>query len=311
MSESSTRAFAVALVGVAVFACMDAVMKHLALEIGSYNAMLWRTLLSLTVLLPVWVVRSRRWPTREAWPLHLVRSGVMSVSLVLFFWALKRVPLAEGVALSFVAPLIALGLAKLFLKEQVGRGAVGASLVAFAGVLVILFTQPGDDDGTRGDWTSHGAILLAAALYAVGLVVGRPLSQRASPFEVAMFFNIIGGVLFIAAAPFAGAIPPAHHFPALILATLFANLSIMAMAWAYARAETQVLLPVEYTTFLWAVLFGWLLFGELLTWGTFGGAALIVGACIWASRSQPRPMAVEAHVEPELSATCGERASSR
>lgn len=305
MPQSTSRAFAAALAGIAIFSGMDAVMKHLALEIGAYNAMLWRTLLSLAVLLPIWFGRGGRWPTRPVWKLHLIRNVAFAVSLVLFFWALKRVPMAEGIALSFIAPLVALGLAKLFLKEQVGRSAVGASLLAFGGVVVILLAQPDGGGATAGDWTSHGAILMAAALYAVGLIVGRPLSQRASPLEVATFFNIIAGALFIAVAPFAGTVPEARHFPALVLATLCANLSIMAMAWAYARAEAQVLLPVEYTAFLWAMLFGWLIFGEVVTAGTMAGAALIVAACVWASRTQPRPMAVEAHVDPEIAATGG------
>ncbi len=307
-SQGVALPFAAALCGIAIFSGMDAVMKHLALEIGAYNAMLWRTMLSLVVLLPIWFARGGKWPTRRVWALHLVRNVTFAFSLILFFWALKRVPMAEGIALTFISPLVALGLAALFLKERVGRSAIGASLLAFGGVLVILLTQPEGSGAARGDWTSHGAILLAAVLYAVGLVVGRPLSQRASPLEVATFFNIIAGAMFAAAAPFAGAIPEARHLPALVLATLCANLSIMAMAWAYARAEAQVLLPVEYTAFLWAMLFGWLIFGEVVTAGTLAGAALIVAACVWAARTQPRPMAVEAHVDPDLAAQQQERA---
>lgn len=283
-------------------------MKHLTLEIGAYNAMLWRTTLSLCVLLPVWFVRRAAWPTRQVWTLHIVRTVALSVSLLLFFWGLARVPLAEGVALTFIAPLVALGLAALFLNERVGRSAIGASLLAFAGVLVILLTQPEGSGAAQGDWTSHGAILLGAVLYAVGLVVGRPLAQQASPLEVATCFNLIAGLLFGAAAPFAGIIPPAEHFPALILATVSANLSIMAMAWAYARAEAQALLPVEYTAFLWAMLFGWLAFGEVVTAGTLAGAALIVAACIWAARTQPRPPAVEGHADPVVAGVGPERA---
>lgn len=306
-SQGVALPFAVALCGIAIFSGMDAVMKHLALEIGAYNTMLWRTMLSLVVLLPIWFGRARQWPTRAVWRLHIIRTIALSVSLVVFFWALKRVPMAEGIALTFIAPLVALGLAALFLKERVARSAIGASLLAFAGVVVILLTQPEGSGAARGDWTSHGAILLAAVLYAVALVVGRPLSQRASPLEVATFFNIIAGAMFIAVAPFAATIPDVRHLPALVAAMVCANLSIMAMAWAWARAEAQVLLPVEYTAFLWAMLFGWLIFGEVVTTGTLAGATLIVAACIWAARTQPRPSAVEAHVDPELAATGGGR----
>ncbi len=56
------------------------------------------------------------------------------------------------------------------------------------------------------------------------------------------------------------------------------------MSWAYARAETQILATTEYTGFLWATLWGWVVFGERVSLFTVAGAALIVGGCILAAR---------------------------
>jgi S-adenosylmethionine uptake transporter len=61
----------------------------------------------------------------------------------------------------------------------------------------------------------------------------------------------------------------------------------MLFTWAYARAETQRLAPLEYTGFLWAVLFGWLFFGEAVTGATTAGAILIVAGCWIATRGKP------------------------
>jgi drug/metabolite transporter (DMT)-like permease len=58
----------------------------------------------------------------------------------------------------------------------------------------------------------------------------------------------------------------------------------MLMTWAYARAEAQVLLPIEYTGFGWAALLGWLWFGEAVTWTTLAGVTLIIAAC-WIAAS--------------------------
>ena len=66
---------------------------------------------------------------------------------LLFFWGLARVPMAQAVALTFIAPLIALFLAALLLKEPIGRRTVGGSLAAFAGVVVIFIGQARADLG--------------------------------------------------------------------------------------------------------------------------------------------------------------------
>ena len=282
--------FGAACLGIAIFSGMDAVMKHLAIAIGAYNAMLWRTMASLVLITPIYVATRGRWPPRRVLLLHIARGVVHSISLILFFWALVRVPMALGVALTFVAPLLALGMAALFLKERVAGSAAGASLVAFGGVIVILVAQPGGVPGT-GDWRAPAAILAAAFLYAIGTVIGRALAQRASPLEVALFFNIVAGTLMLGASPWLGVFPAAEHLPAIAAATITSTGSIMLVAWAYARAETQYLLPVEYTAFLWAALFGWMVFGERLTNATLAGAALIVAGCLWAARGKPRPKA--------------------
>lgn len=282
--------FGAACLGIAVFSGMDAVMKHLAIAIGAYNAMLWRTIASLALLAPIFLATRGRWPRRGVLMLHIAKGLVHSISLLLFFWALVRVPMALGIALTFVSPLLALGMAALFLKEKVAGSAAGASLVAFGGVIVILVAQPGGAPGT-GDWRAPAAILVAAFLYAVGTVIGRALAQRASPLEVALFFNIVAGTMMLSASPWLGVLPGIEHLPAIAAATITSTGSIMLIAWAYARAETQYLLPVEYTAFLWAALFGWLVFGERVTNATLAGAVLIVAGCLWAARGGARPKA--------------------
>jgi S-adenosylmethionine uptake transporter len=297
MKRDIAMPFLVACLGIAIFSAMDAVMKHLSIEIGAYNAMLWRTMISLVMLGPVYLLQRGGWPSLPVFRLHFWRGLALGLSLVMFFWALTRMPIAQGIALSFIAPLIALGLAALFLKEQIARSALGGSVLAFCGVLVILAGHNGSAAGAT-DWQGPVAILAAAVLYAIGIVVGRPLAQRASPLQIALFFNIVSGSMALSLAPWMGIIPDARHIPALLAATTAANISIMLMAWAYARAETQHLLPVEYTAFLWACLYGWLFFGETVSPTTLAGAALIVIACLWAARGQPRFALSEPDLEP-------------
>ena len=91
----------VALLGIASFASMDALMKALAIAMGAYNAMLWRGFIALALAGSLYFVRRRPRPNREVMTLHVWRGLVISLMAFLFFWGLVHVPLAEAIGLSF------------------------------------------------------------------------------------------------------------------------------------------------------------------------------------------------------------------
>ena len=288
--RGTATALAVATLGIALFSGMDAVMKQLSIALGAYNALLWRTMAGAVFGGLVFVGTRTSWPAPAVLRLHLLRGTLSAVMAILFFWGLARVPLAQGVALAFVAPLIALYLAALILKEQIERRAILASLLGFAGVLVILGGQAEAElgpDAFRGSI----AILVSASLYAYNIILMRQQAQVAKPVEIAFFMSAIMTSCFLFAAPFLAQAPPAQHLPGIFGAALLAFGSLMLLSWAYARAEAQVLAPVEYTAFIWAALFGILVFAEPVQPLTIFGAAMIVAACILAARPTASPIA--------------------
>ena len=111
----------------------------------------------------------------------------------------------------------------------------------------------------------------------------------ARPVEVAFFTSGLMGVSFLVAAPFLAAVPSSDHFPAIIAAALLAFASLLLLSWAYARAEAQHLAPVEYTSFIWAAIIGFLAFDEAVRPLTLAGAAMIVIACLIAATRRPPP----------------------
>ncbi|QGP80314.1 DMT family transporter [Sphingobium sp. CAP-1] len=277
--------FAVCCAGVALFSVMDAAMKGLSLSIGLYNALFWRALAGTMLGLALMLLTRQRWPTPAVLRLHLLRGMVVAAMAALFFWAIMRLPLAESIALSFIAPLIALYLAALLLRERVGRQAIGASLLGLVGVGVILSGR------LRGDYDADAllgalAVLLSALLFAWNLILQRQQAQCASPVEVAFFQHLVMLGVFALGAPFWLVIPPASAAPLVLLAASLAFTSLAALAWAYARAEAQRLIPVEYSAFAWAAIMGWLAFGETVTPATVAGALLIVAGCLIAARTK-------------------------
>ena len=165
------------LFGLLTFSMMDVVMKSLAIDLGAYNAILWRVLASLAIVSVIFFSRRPKMPGKAARKVHLQRGIIVVFMSYLFFWGLARVPLAEAIALSFIAPIIALYLAAVFLGETIHRNAILGAALGFGGVLVIAWGRAtGEYDETA--LLGIGAILVSAVLYAGNLVIQRRQALR-------------------------------------------------------------------------------------------------------------------------------------
>ena len=299
---STVVPFAVACLGIALFSAMDAAMKGLAIALGAYSAMLWRQGIGACMSVGPYLLTRKNWPSKAGMRVHLIRGFVGSMMAVSFFYGIARIPLAEGIALSFIAPLIALYLAVVLLGETVGRSSIIASLFGIAGVIVLMSARI----GAGGDRHLDGvfAILLSAVFYAWNIILMRQQALLATPLEAAFFQNVTAGAFLLVALPLViwflpgvFVIPQPQHWPMLILSAALAFASLFLLSWAYGRAEAQVLVPVEYTAFIWAAIMGAIFYHEAVTATTLAGAVLIVTGCIIAARGgRPDTAKLEAMV---------------
>jgi len=280
--------FAAALAGVGLFSLMDALMKGASLAVGAYSALLVRSAIGLSLAAPLWLATRREWPSRRAVRLHLLRGAVGAAMAFTFFWGLARLPLAEAIALSFVAPLVALYLAAVLLGETIARSAIMASLLGIAGVVLIAWARLGSELSHPQAALGILAVLASSMLYAWNLVLQRQQALVARPAEVAAFQNAVVATLLALFAPWWLTLPDGEMLGWIAAAAVLAVTGAMVLSWAYGRAEAQHLVPLEYTGFLWAVLFGWLFFREAVTVPTLAGAAMIVVAC-WIAAPKKRP----------------------
>jgi len=284
----SSIAFTIAAIGIAVYSGMDAVVKGLSISSGAYSAVLWRSIAGVALTGTIFVARGNSWPARDVLRLHIMRGLAAGMSVVLFFWGLVRVPMAQGVALTFLAPLIALYLAAAMLGERIRRAAIFGSVIACVGVCVIALGQARTDPSANSLYGS-GAILIASVLYAWSLVLLRQQAQIADPIEVTLFTSLVIGAALLLGAPWFASIPASTQLPMIGLAAVLGSFSAAMLAWAYSRAEAQVLAPVEYTAFVWSALLGWLVFGEPVSLYTVAGAGLIIAGCLAAIRGTAAP----------------------
>lgn len=276
---------------VAALSLMDAYMKSASLALGAFSAAWLRSVIATCIAVPLWLGRGGKWPARHVLALHLRRGLVSTFMALTFFYSLTKLTVAEAIAISFIAPLIALYLARILLGETIRREAIIASVLGFAGTLVIVGGKVGESDFGRDTALGLVAILISSLLYAYNFVLIRRQSQMAGPAEIASFHSGVSVVILGLAAPFLFQLPDRGATLDLVAAAILTVVGAMAFAWAYARAEAQVLVPMEYSAFLWATLFGWLFFAETLTPPTLLGTAIIVGSCWFATR-KPRPRGV-------------------
>ena len=285
MPNTRPIAFAQAAAGIGSLCLMDVVVKHLAGSVPVPQITLARYTTGTALALLVWNWQGRQPLTREMLPLHFVR-GILIASMALaFYWSLTKLPLAETITLSFIAPLLVPPLASLVLGERMQpriRAAVG---LGFIGVHVTVQGAP-DFSGDR--LLALGAVLYAAIAYAGASVL---LRARAAS-DGATIVTLMGAAIpMLVLSPVAiGA--PLPDLPLLgwfMLLGLIGNIGMQFLSRAYAHIEAQTLAVMEFTALPWAAFFGWIFFAEPVRPQVWIGAAIILAACLWASRSERVP----------------------
>ena len=295
VTQHPVQGFVAALGAVAALSVMDAVMKHLVLVIGVIAVSIWRSAVNLSLSSLLYLPRRKQWPSARTFRIHGSRGVVVTVMAFLFFWGIGRVPLAQAIALTFIAPLIAMILAAWLLKERIGRRSIVGAATAFGGVIIIVFGQassrPGPDVliGTL-------AILGSAVTYAVNIVMMRQQALAAEPLEINFFGTATVMALWLLALPVVG-FPawPGEQWLWIVIAALLSTAGSLLFAWGYARGPASYLAVTEYSGFLWASALGWLVFHEKVSFYTLAGAVLIGGGCLVAARGKrPEPPEIEA-----------------
>ena len=291
---SPLKAYAGAVLAIGFLSAMDAAMKSVSLDHGALSALAWRAAIAAPLVGIAYLLTRKGWPDRQAMRLHLMRGALMVPMSFTFFWGLTFVPMAQAIALAFIAPLLAAILAGPILGEAVGKRILGGSALALIGVSTILFGQTQMDLG-RDALLGSVSILGSAALYAFNMLLMRKQSQGSGPVEIAFFYFAVAGVGFWLVSLMVGIPPfPAGELQALLVATGLSIAGMLGLAWAYARATAAYLSTSEYSGFLWAALFGFLVFGEVPSLWTAAGAVAIVIGCWIAVRPEPGDHPMEA-----------------
>jgi len=278
-TEASIRPVLVAGLGVALLCIMDAAMKVVSPvysvgEVVGLRYVAGAFFASLTFL-----VLSREKPGLDSLRRNLMRAVIVLLTATCFFTAIARLPLVEAVTLTFLAPLFMSLLGYAILREPIGpRTLVGIGL-GLAGVAVIAHGQ-GSDTSRPFDVIGLAAALGCAFFYALSMVLMRQQSAKDSTLTIVALSNIFAFLLAMPAMIWFWQTPTPPHLIIFAASGLLGTLGHLCMAWAYSRAHAGKLGLLEYSAFVWAMIFGYFIFAEVPTTWTLAGAALIVLACL-------------------------------
>ena len=276
------------------FTLMTSLIKYLGADYSPALQTFYRQAAGLLVLAPI-IVRDPVGAFRTSRPgILLFRSLAGTLGMVLAFWAYQEMPLAEANALSFTRTLWIVPLAIFVLGEKIGPWRLGATLVGFGGVLIML--QPSIANAVG--WPAAAA-LSSAALFAM-TITGMKVMTRDHSVTVLMVWSAVLG--FVLSIPLA---VTEWRWPDPVDLALLAAMGVLGLVTqvcyikGMALGDAAAMAPIDYTRLVFAILFGLVLFHEVPNLVTMLGALVVVGSTLVItlrdlhSKQQPPPVRTE------------------
>jgi S-adenosylmethionine uptake transporter len=272
----NVKAALLALLAYAIFSTHDVVVKILGANIAPVQLVFFSSLLSFPLIMLMLIKDVTPGHLRPAHPWWTaMRSITMSLIPASAFYAFSELPLAQTYALLFVTPLLITLLSIPILGERVGLPRLGAVLVGFIGVMVVL--RP----GTTTLGPGHAAALFAALCAAFQSVVLRKISADERRVVLMLYpmlttFVVMGLALPLVYVPMEGS-----TLAGIAVVALFGFCATLLTVSAYTIGEATIVAPMQYSQIIWATLFSVLLFGETVDVMTLAGAAIIIASGIF------------------------------
>ena len=202
--------------------------------------------------------------------LHSLRCLAGLIAIIAIFIALRKLPLATVVSISFAAPIFTTIFSIFLLSEKVGIYRWLAVLVGFIGILII--TEPGI--------SNLNIYYIFPIIFCLGLsyvaITLRQLSTTEPVWLISLFFSIAITFLSFLTLPFGWVMPSFNHFLILSLVGIFGGVSNLWLSQSYKYSEVSLVTPLKYLTLVFAIIFGYFIWDEIPTIKTLIGALLVI-----------------------------------
>jgi drug/metabolite transporter (DMT)-like permease len=275
--------------------CFTGVMasvRHVGPDLPSAVSATVRYAMGIVFLAPLLMRAGFRFPTGRLLFLHIVRGTFHGLGVLLWFYAMARIPMAEVTAIGYTTPIFMTIGAVLMFGEQIQLRRIGAVMAGLAGVYLIL--RPGFETLSSGQL----AQLASTPLFAIAMLMVKRLTQVDRPAMIIIMLNF---VCLAVLAPVAAAnwqTPSAMQLAWLAAATVGATAGHYCLTRSYGIADITVVQPVTFLQLVWTSAFGFLLFAETPSVWVFAGGGLILAASTYIAHRERKLARAQ---EPEIS----------
>jgi S-adenosylmethionine uptake transporter len=266
--------------GMFLFSAVDTLAKFLTDSLHPLQIVWTRQLGLLAVAVFLVAVQGTRILRTAHLRLQFLRGTVAACSAALFIVGVSFVPLADAVAISFVAPFMVTVLGALILREPVGLRRWIAVTLGFVGALIVI--RP----GLGVVHPAAGLIVLAAFFFAIRQIVSRALSDSDRTATTIVYTALLSVAVLTVPMLFVWQTPTGAQLPLLILMAALAAAAEICVIKALELAMAVVVAPVQYTLILWGTFYGFTVFGQLPDLWTWTGTAIIVATGLYTLRRE-------------------------
>ena len=270
------------MAAISVLGSTDAIVKWTSANVDPIQIGFSRFVVSLVMVL--WLV-GRSQPgfaaLRTKRPLeHAARAFCAAVELTAFYFAISMIPLPTAMSVVAASPIFGTILGIVFLRERLRLGGWVAVFAGFAGMLLVVQPEEGANSiiGTI-------AVLTSVFLWCFAQLFARRLSTTESNLSI-LFYYAIGGVIILGiATPFVWVNPAPMEWVGLLAVGLFGCLGQYFLILSLRYAPMSLLAPFEYSSLVWASLYGYFIWGDVLGPVAIAGVAIIIVACLYITRT--------------------------
>ena len=272
------------LAAMLTLATMDAMAKLLIKDHFDPSQILAvRSWIILATLFVFYLVRGKLATLKPKRPgAHILRGCIGFMGAYCFFKSLVVLPLADATVVFFSSTFIVTALSALVLKEQVGVYRWLAVVIGFIGVVIAMNPE------AKSELEYYLLCLLGSFCYALYFISGRWLSKTESVASLVFSFNFCMALICSAIASFIWVPIEQADYTAIMLFTLFALIGHFCVTFAFSRSSVSVIAPFEYTALIWAVLWGYVFWGEIPQLRVWVGGAIIISCALFVMHRETR-----------------------
>ena len=265
------------LLAVTTLSTMFVIIKQMTLELPVFVVAIFRTCISLMLLMP-WLARNGMGAIRTTrLPLHFGRAFCGITAFVCVVFSLQKLILADAMTLTFTSPFWSILISVIAMGEVIRGRRIAATVIGFCGVLMVVKPEGGIQPAML-------LALLAALLTSFAMVSMKKLSSTEPPTRVVFYFMLFGTLVLIPPALLSWQTPTAIQFAWLFAAGTLGVIGQAFLARAYDAGEISIVAPFDFMRLPISAVFGFLVFAEVPDLWSIAGTVVIIASAVYLMR---------------------------